>query len=181
MKILANYKEWLQPKWVEESLEIPGYRVPMEFFKDDKLSKEELAGLREEMDPSEKEIYDVYGTDGIFFHLLESNLFSFDVTRPPWIESDVDFCWEVIKMLPGEFIPVHRDILKRNDTNSKRFWVPMLDWQPGHIFMYKDQYITNYKAGDVFLYDDPRELHSAINLGQNVRLIMQVTTYKEQR
>lgn len=179
MNLLANYGNWVKPQWVEEALRIEGYRVPHDFFKDDKLTIEEQAGLREQMDPSEREIYNVYGTDGVFFHLLESDLFSFEVDHPPWIAEGDTFCWEVIKMHTGEFIPVHRDILKRKDTNSKRFWVPMLDWKPGHIFMYEDLYVTNYKAGDVFLYDDPRALHSAINIGKDVRLIMQVTTYKE--
>jgi hypothetical protein len=179
MKLLANYKDWIKPEWVEEALALEGYKVPHDFFKDNKLTLEEQAGLREAMDPSEREIYDVYGTEGVFFHLLESSLFSFEVDHPPWIATGETFCWEVIKMYTGEFIPVHRDILKHQDPKSKRFWVPMLDWKEGHIFMYEDLYVHNYKAGDVFLYDDPRALHSAINIGTDVRLIMQVTTYKE--
>jgi len=180
MKLVANHKDWIKPEWIEEALRVDGYRIPADFFKDNKVILEEEAGLRQPMDPSEKEIYDVYGTDGVFFHLLESELFSFEVERPPWIGKDEEFYWEVLKMYSGEFIPIHRDILQHNDPDTKRYWIPMLDWKPGHIFMYEDLYVTNYKAGDVFLYDDPRSLHGAINIGTEVRLLMQITTYNKE-
>lgn len=177
MQLVDNYKDWIKSEWIDEALRIQGYKIPIDFFKDLKINKEEELGLREEMDPTEREIYKVYGTDKIFFHLLEESLFSFELDHPPWIDSNKKFSWWMTKMYPGQYIPVHKDILKKKDPHTERYWIPMFDWQPGHVFMYEEQCITNYKAGDVFLYDDPRAWHGAINLGDSVRLLMQVTTY----
>jgi len=177
LQLVGNYKNWFKDEWINQALSINGYKVPFDFFKDTKVFEEEEKGIRQPMDPSELAVYDVYGTDCTFFHLLEAQLFSFELDRPPWIESNKKFTWWITKMYPGQFIPAHQDVIKKHDPNSKRYWIPLFDWEPGHIFMYKKNAFIGYKAGDVFLYDDLRAWHCGINIGTNVRLIMQVTSY----
>lgn len=181
MKYIGNYKDWIKDEWISEAVEVDGYRIPYDFFKDDTIANEEAAGQREHTDPSEKKIYEVYGTQRTFFHLLESGLLSFDIGNPPWLKDNRSVNWWITKMYPGEYIPVHQDILKEKDPHTERYWMPLLDYSPGHIFMYHKTGITSYQAGDVFLYEDPREWHGAINLGSTVRLVMQVTLYNPKK
>jgi hypothetical protein len=51
------------------------------------------------------------------------------------------------------------------------------DWQPGHIFVWKDQTIANYKAGDIFEWSDPELLHGVANLSFNPRYTLQITSH----
>lgn len=178
IEYIGNYKDWIDPKWIKEALNLEGYKVPLDLFNNNMVSREEALGIRQAMDPTERAIYDVYGTDRIFFHLLESKFFSFQI-NPPWVDKNKKITWWMTKMYPGQYIPVHQDVIKKNDFNSKRYWMPMLDWEPGHIFTYQDEAITNYKAGDVFVYDDLKAWHGAINIGSKVRLLLQVTTYED--
>jgi hypothetical protein len=79
-------------------------------------------------------------------------------------------------MYPGQFTPMHRDP-HTIDINCKRYWIPLQDYELGHIFIYKDQIITNYKKGDVYTYDDANEIHGAVNLGFTPRVILQITEF----
>jgi hypothetical protein len=51
------------------------------------------------------------------------------------------------------------------------------DYHPGHIFVYKDEMITNYKKGDVYAYTSSTDLHGAANIGHIPRLVLQITEY----
>jgi hypothetical protein len=55
--------------------------------------------------------------------------------------------------------------------------MPLTDYQPGHIFIYRNTFINNYKAGDLYKYDISTEIHGAANIGHTVRIILQVTEY----
>ena len=45
--------------------------------------------------------------------------------------------------------------------------------------MYEDQVVANYKAGDLWVYEESMSMHGAINIGHNVRLVLQVSTFGE--
>jgi len=177
MHFINNHADWIKDHWIEQAIQKTGYRIPFDFFKNSKVFEEEEKGMRQSMDPSEIAIYRTYGTTGTFFHLLEAQLFDFELDRPPWIDNNKKFTWWMTKMYPGQYIPAHQDVIKRDDPDSKRYWVPLFDWQPGHVFMYESETFTDYKAGDVFLYDNLRAWHCGINIGTKLRLIMQVTEY----
>lgn len=170
MKFLGNYKPWIQASWIENILSVEGVAAP----KDCNIAEEIHKGNRSSMHDSERELYEVYGTDKTFFYLLESNSLDFNID-PPWINEKFD--WWVTKMYPGQFIPIHSDGPKHR--SGKRYWMPLLDWQPGHVFVYEDIYVMKYTAGDLWEYQDPLALHGAINLGHSARLILQVSTTGE--
>lgn len=164
MIFLGNYSHWINPDWIASILNTDGYVAPRDVnFSEDG---------RKEMHESEKKVYEVYGTDGEFFNLLESSMLDFNID-PPWIKED--FHWWITKMKPGQFIPVHSDGPKH--LKGKRYWMPLTDWEIGHIFMYEDQYVKNYKAGDLWMYEQSMAPHGAINIGHSVRLILQVSTF----
>lgn len=49
------------------------------------------------------------------------------------------------------------------------------DWEPGHIFIYKNKTITNYKAGDLFEWDDHMMEHAVVNASHNIRYSLQIS------
>jgi hypothetical protein len=63
------------------------------------------------------------------------------------------------------------------EQNSQRYWMPLQDWESGHIFMYENQVVTGYKMGDVWCYTDSTALHGAANIGYTPRIILQVSTH----
>lgn len=80
---------------------------------------------------------------------------------------------------PGEGVPLHRDsnneFLESPTDTIARYVLFLQDWIPGHIFLYQDKNIlTDYKAGDLFLYSDPYEIHAACNLSNSVRITYQI-------
>jgi hypothetical protein len=51
------------------------------------------------------------------------------------------------------------------------------DWKPGHVFIWEDQYISNYKAGDLYKWYDPMMYHGVVNIGHETRYTLQITTH----
>jgi hypothetical protein len=166
MKYIGNFKEWIEDQWVREILQNRGYGRPCEGTKPDspemenEYSKARAAG---------------YNDNEIYFYMFDETNVSFKLPKPPFIEDK--FHWWITKMMPGNFMPMHIDPHTLIESNSKRFWMPLQDWDQGHIFMYENQVVTNYKAGDVWVYQNSNALHGAANIGYSPRLILQVSSY----
>jgi hypothetical protein len=167
MRYVGNFKDWIDPKWLEEVLASRGYGRPSEGAKPDtpemelEYQKAKNAGYRD---------------DAIYFWMFDKKNTTFSVPQPPFVKGN--YHWWITKMLPGNFMPMHVDPHTLYQTNSNRYWMPLHDWQPGHIFMYNDQVITNYKAGDVWVYKESNALHGAANIGHFPRVVLQVSTYE---
>ena len=58
-----------------------------------------------------------------------------------------------------------------------RYTMFLQDWEPGHIFVYDDTYISNYKAGDIYEWSNPMTVHGPANIGYNTRYTLQITMY----
>lgn len=167
MKYLGNYQYWIQQSWIDELLSNTGTARPKEGKRPDSLEEEaEYAKARAAG----------YKDDVTYFYMFDKNNTSFDIT-PPFITGK--FHWWITKMLPGNFMPMHIDPHTQYEKNSKRYWVPLQDFQSGHIFMYKNQVITDYKAGDVWCYEDSTAEHGAANIGHVPRLVLQISAYDQ--
>jgi hypothetical protein len=119
-----------------------------------------------------------YNLENIYWHHYDQDSCPLNISPP--IVTDKSVMWWFIKMMPGHFMPMHRDphiTLDKEKTNCTRYWMPLQDYSPGHIFIYKETFMTNYKAGDLWAYDDANELHGACNIGYTPRLTFQFTTY----
>jgi hypothetical protein len=168
MHYIGNYKDWIDKNWVTEVLGSRGDGRPAEGQKpdspemDQEYSKAKSAG---------------YKDDEIYFWMFDKKNVSFEITQPPWITGS--FHWWITKMFPGNFMPVHTDPHTQYQKNSKRYWMPWQDYQPGHLFLYKDLVITNYKAGDVYVYEDSSAIHGAANIGHTPRIVLQISTYDQ--
>lgn len=84
--------------------------------------------------------------------------------------------WWITKLYPGQFMPMHTDP-HTHERPCKRYWIPLQDYEPGHIFIYKDKFMNKYKEYDVYLYDHEQDMHGAANIGHTPRIVLQVTEY----
>lgn len=87
-----------------------------------------------------------------------------------------EYHWWITKLYPGQYMPMHTDP-HTHERPCKRYWIPLQDYEPGHIFIYKDKMITDYNAYDVYMYDQEQDIHGAANIGHTPRVVLQVTEY----
>lgn len=87
-----------------------------------------------------------------------------------------DHHWWITKLYPGQFMPMHSDP-HTHDRPCKRYWIPLQDYEPGHIFIYKKELMIDYNAYDVFEYEASTDVHGAANIGHTPRVVLQVTEY----
>jgi hypothetical protein len=167
MIFVGNFKSWISDTWIEEILNTRGTARPAEGKRPD--SPEENAEYAKARNAG-------YKDDNTFFYMFDKHNTNFDII-PPFIEGK--FHWWITKMLPGNFMPVHTDPHTQYQKNSKRYWMPWQDYHPGHLFLYKDTVITNYKAGDVYVYADSSAIHGAANIGHLPRIVLQISTYDQ--
>lgn len=165
MNYIGNFSSWIEEEWTNEILSNEGTARPKGGKRPD--------SLEEELEYTKARAAG-YKDNETYFYMFTKDNTSFDIS-PPFV--DGQFHWWITKMLPGNFMPMHVDPHTRYERNSKRFWMPLQDWRPGHIFMYENLVITDYKKGDTWWYDNPVALHGAANIGHTPRVVLQISTY----
>ena len=114
-----------------------------------------------------------YNLSATYWHIFERQDVPMSIT-PTWTKGESH--WWITKMMPGDIMPMHEDPpTLKNDC--KRYWMPLQDYENGHVFIIKDKLITNYSAGDVFVYDVAQDNHGAANIGYTPRFVLQVTEF----
>ena len=162
MKFLGNFN-FIEDAWIAELLSKDGQARPRDWppafaVESAEYKKAQVAG---------------YNLDAIHWWVYEKQDVSFNIV-PPWIEGS--YHWWITKLMPGQFMPMHTDP-HTHDLFCKRYWIPLQDYQPGHIFIYGDNMITGYKKGDVYEYFNSQDMHGAANIGHTPRLVLQITEY----
>ena len=163
MIYLGNYYDWIDPDWVNQVMNKDGQGRPRDWTPLYDLEEEafERAGKMG------------YNMKSVLWWMYEKQDLDI-VVNPPWCKGKTD--WWMTKLMPGQFIPMHTDPFTHIDE-CLRYWVPLQDYKDGHIFVYKDQMIAHYKAGDVYQYESSTDLHGAANIGHEPRVVLQVTEF----
>lgn len=161
MKFIGNYKKWLNPSWRQTVLDNQGIKSPKDW--QSCINKNKYY---------QKSINAGYNFNSCLWHTYEKNILDINITQPPWIKNK--FYWWIIKMNPGQFMPIHSDP-KSIKENSMRYWIPLQDYTEGHLFIYKNKLITNYAEGDVYRYTNTYDIHGSANIGYEPRVILQIT------
>ena len=164
MQYIGNFKDWINPKWIEYLLNNEGARRPGH------APIPDVEEFRKGPDAG----YDLSST---YWHSYDPT--NCDLQIPCPLDPNLKMEWWFIKMYPGNFIPMHRDIFEFD--GAKRYWMPLQDYENGHVFIYKDDFIKDYKAGDLWTYDYSNDIHGACNIGYTTRLTFQFTTYETNR
>lgn len=166
MELIGNFNQFIQQEWIDEILNSKGVGRPGEGKTPD--SPEEEAEYQ-------KALAAGYKSTDVYFYMFDKSNTSFNLELP-FIEGN--YHWWITKMLPGNFMPMHRDPHTLYQKNSDRYWMPWQDYSFGHVFLYEDNFISNYKKGDLYKYSDSSALHGAANIGHTPRIILQVSTYE---
>jgi len=165
MNHLGNFADIIPQDWIDEILYKQGWAVPKDLF----LNPNVILNQDEEKWFTNN----LYDKSSKFFSVFYSDHCSFNV-KLPFAPKSPD--WWIVKMMPGEYIPVHGDLAMADRPHGKSYWMPWQDWEPGHVFVWEDQFVSNYKKGDVFEYDSSVP-HCAINIGTSPRIILQIREY----
>jgi hypothetical protein len=174
MRLIGNYKDWLTERIVNHFSTHMGDIVPVwqpERWKGHPLLEAGLESVRAG-----------YSDNKHFFQQFNTrtpDMQGFDMELPRLPDDDRHALWWVIKLLPGQMQPMHFDphLLDSGIKNPKRYTLFFQDYKPGHIFNYEDKIISNYKSGDMYLWDDPMVYHGVVNIAHDTRYTLQITTY----
>lgn len=162
MKFLGNFN-FIDDAWIEELLSKDGQARPRDWTAINLVESAEYKRAREAG----------YDLTSVHWWVYEKQDVSFDII-PPWIDNE--YHWWITKLVPGQFMPMHTDP-HTHGRSCKRYWMPLQDYHPGHIFIYRNELIKDYKAGDVYSYIESQDMHGAANIGHIPRLVLQVTEY----
>lgn len=168
MKFIKNIVDQINPTWLEEVLAKEGKYRPREGGKPQ--------GLVGELE-WQRAIDAGYNPDASYFQMFDKTNCSFDIPAFYTCKNKTHHWW-ITKMMPGDFMPMHIDPHTEQEKNAQRFWIPLQDWDLGHVFVYEDQIISNYKTGDMWEYENPHALHGAANIGLTTRVVLQITVHE---
>lgn len=88
--------------------------------------------------------------------------------------------WWFVKYGPGDMQPMHVDPHVVRNTHVIRFTMMLTDFIDGHIFVYNDnQFLKDYKAGDLFQWKDSNNYHGAANISHQPRISLQMSFVKK--
>jgi hypothetical protein len=191
MKYIGNYKDWIdanQPIINKMLGTVTGERNGT--YHDTEIVQ--MQGDRRPKPPTEADLYKetldlatLWKGAGYELHRVswemfyESHLGKFEPPFPITTRYEHWFC----KMSPGDLLPMHddrfegktlNDLLKEGST-VKRYWMACQDAMLGHVFSYKTTNLTDYKAGDLFLFDEADALHGSCNIGFIPKISYQLT------
>jgi hypothetical protein len=111
------------------------------------------------------------------FNEKSKDMAGIDFQLGPIPGDDRKTLWWFVKLLPGQMQAMHFDPHLIEIPNPRRYTVFLQDFQPGHIFVWDDKMISNYKAGDMYEWLDPMCYHGCVNIGYETRYTLQITTH----
>ncbi len=163
MQFIGNFKQWIDPLWEHRILTTNGQARPRDWppstaVESAEYSRYEMAG---------------YDLNAVNWWVYEEKDLNLSLT-PPWTNGRVH--WWFTKMMPGQYMPMHTDPHAHNQP-CNRYWMPLQNYEPGHVFIYDKEMISNYSVGDVYKFDDERDQHGAANISHSPRIMLLVTEY----
>lgn len=164
MKYIGNFKNWINSSWRQEILSIEGQARPRDW---PPINAVESAEYRKYQEAG-------YDLSAVNWWVYEEKDLSFKIT-PPWCTKEIH--WWFTKLLPGQYMPMHVDPHVASKP-CKRYWMPFQDYCPGHIFVYGNNMINNYREGDVYMFDQEFDIHGSANIGHVPRVMLLVTEYQ---
>jgi hypothetical protein len=173
MLLIKNYSDWITPELMEHLKTHDGDTMPV-------WQPEKWQGTAE-LDQARELTRPGYAhRDDRFQQFNKSTPGMIDFDLPVILGDHRPMLWWIIKLYPGQMQPIHFDPHMLEAKNPRRYTMFLQDWKIGHVFVWNDQYISNYQAGDLFLWPDPMMPHGVVNIGHETRYTLQITTYDMQ-
>ena len=150
MRILDNFKDWINPEWIKHCTD--------------------KHGLKQNGNKGEQH----FAFEGFTWELYDRHNTDFQVA-PPFDFGTHNWEWWIKKLLPGDGFPV---VILTETT--RRLWMPLTDYEMGHIFIYEEQMIAPFSSGDLFEFEHNAP-YAAVNLGVKPYYMMMFSVSKEQQ
>jgi len=150
MRIIDNFRDWINPQWIEHCTEVKG------------LKQEGNKGI------------DHVPFEGFEWELYDRHNTNFNVA-PPFDFGTHNWDWWIKKLLPSDGFPV-----VTLTESTRRLWMPLTDYEMGHIFIYDERMIAPYLAGDLFEFEHNAP-YAAVNLGTTPFYMMMFSVSKKQQ
>lgn len=165
MEKIGNVSELIQQEWIDYVYENKGLLIPKERKKFKPDSK------------SQQSKFIDYKSD-IHYEFFDKDNTPFNIPRL-LVEADEPYKWWITKMNPKNFFMMHNDGFPGISFN-RRYWIPLQDYVSGHVFIYEDELVKDYKRGDVFKYDNLMAQHGAVNIGYTPRATLQIAVFEKE-
>jgi hypothetical protein len=163
MIFIKNYSSWISAKWINTIINNPGQARPRDWPPESAAESAEYSKYKEAG----------YDLDDVNWWVYEQVDLGEEL-YPPWTSGKVH--WWFTKLNPGQYMPMHKDPHVVGN-NCLRYWMPLQDYESGHVFIYNNYMINDYKKGDVFQFSNSEEVHGAANIGHTPRIMLLITEY----
>ena len=173
MKLIGNYADWITPKLMNHLRTRTGDTTQV--WQPERWTGHPLLEQYREM---ARPGFAHKNHDFQQFNEGSVDMQDFKVVLPEFPETRRCCFWWFVKLNPGQMQAMHIDPHLVEVKNPVRYTMFLEDFQPGHIFVYDDKMISNYKAGDVYEWSDPMIVHGVVNIGYNTRYTLQVTMHE---
>jgi hypothetical protein len=173
MNYVGNFAHWIRPELMRHLETHNGDTRPI--YQPDRW-KTGNPILEEFNSKCEK----AYSTSNHVFQQFNGNtvdIQGMNIQLPELPETRKHCHWWFIKLLPGQFQAMHVDPHLLEVENPVRYSMFLQDFIPGHIFVWDDKILTNYKKGDVYEWGDPMIVHGPANISFEPRYTLQITMY----
>jgi hypothetical protein len=173
MELIKNYSDWLTPGLLKHLETCTGDTVPV--WQPDRWKGHPMLD-----DAREKARFGYSDGKHTFqqFNVNSTDMQNYPFELPVIEGDNRHMSWWFVKLLPGQMQAMHFDPHLLSCRNPIRYTMFLQDWQPGHIFTYDNKMIADYKAGDMFRWDDPMCYHGVVNIGYETRYTFQITTHE---
>lgn len=161
MNYIGNCQEFILPEFIDVVLKTNGDTRPSiqeldQSYKLETIKKWEEAG---------------YDLSKLKWTMYYQSHFSKTLKLPPMFQGNIQ--WWFVKLNPGDIFPCHLDLFE-NKKNVKRYWIACQDYKLGHVFVYENRMLTEYRAGDIFEID-PNVYHGSVNIGFVPKISLQIS------
>ena len=151
MELVNNYEKWISDEWL------------------DYISKNE--GLKQNGSYN-KTPGEHYPFEGFSWELFDRHNTDFKISPPPMFNTHI-WQWWIKKLLPGDGFPV-----VRLTETTRRLWMPLTDYQLGHVYIWEDRMIAPFNKGDLFEFEQ-NSPYAAVNLGTGPFYMMMFSLARE--
>jgi len=171
MDLIKNYKDWISEEFLEFLKTHDGDTTPV--WQPDKWAGHPMLDEARE----KTRVGYAHRTDNFQqFNPATEDIKKIKFEIPKIPGDDRRQLWWIIKLYPGQMQPMHFDPHLLSVKNPQRYSMFLEDWKPGHIFVWGNKYISDYKAGDLYKWKDPMCYHGVVNIGHEIRYSLQITT-----
>lgn len=159
MQFIGNYADIVKPEWIEFLTNNNGDLLPK--------GREYLCEDWDKAYPMWKPEFRA------FWYKFEIHQLPFTIPWPVPLSEKID--WWIVKQLPGQCIPIHVD--DNDPLYTTRYVLMLQDYVPGHMLMWNDNLIRDYKKGDMFKVTDVNSKHGSANISNDPRFIAHLTVW----